>query len=45
MNIKNAYGHPMFYKEVDKATGFTTRWVNFPSFLSLVPALKPVSAC
>ncbi|KAJ8962987.1 hypothetical protein NQ317_003801 [Molorchus minor] len=25
LNIKNAYNHPLFYKGMDKATGFTTR--------------------
>ena len=25
MNIRDAYKHPMFFKEVDKTTGFVTR--------------------
>lgn len=25
LNIRDAYSHPLFYKEIDKSTGFTTR--------------------
>jgi len=26
LNIKDAYSHPLFYKGVDEATGFITRY-------------------
>lgn len=28
LNIRNAYKHPLFYKEVDETTGFKTRFVS-----------------
>lgn len=27
LNISDAYAHPLFYQDVDKTTGFKTRWV------------------
>ena len=33
LNIVDAYSHPLFYKDIDKATGFKTRWESL-SFLS-----------